>query len=46
MLRLAGAFGSGNAQSPLACANGLDVFLSSELGDAGTRKRLDLLLVG
>ena len=28
-----------NAESPLAVANGLAVFLSSELGDAGTRNR-------
>ena len=36
MLRLAGVFGSGNAKSPLAAANGQDVLLNSELVDAGT----------
>ena len=39
MLRAAGAFGAGNAKSPPAGADGLGVFLSSELGDAGTRNR-------
>jgi hypothetical protein len=38
-LRLAGVSGFVNAESPLATANGLAVFLSSELVDAGTRNR-------
>jgi DNA invertase Pin-like site-specific DNA recombinase len=48
MLRAAGASGLGgvgsrNAKSPPADADGLDLFLSSESVDAGTRKHLDLL---
>ena len=43
LLRAAGV--GVNAQSPLAVANGPDVFLSSVKGGAGTRKHLDLLLV-
>ncbi|WP_270934370.1 hypothetical protein [Falsiroseomonas oryzae] len=39
MLRAAGAGGRNNAASPLALANGLDVFACSESGDARTRSR-------
>jgi hypothetical protein len=46
MLRLAGAFGSENAKSPPGAPDGLGVLFSSVKVDAGTRKRLDLLLTG
>ena len=36
MLRAAGFTGVGNDESPSAVADGLGVFLSSGLGDAGT----------
>ena len=39
MLQTAGVGPATKTRSPLAVANGLDVFLSSELGDAGTRNR-------
>ena len=39
MLRTAGIGPATNAKSPLAVANELDEFLSSELVDAGTRNR-------
>lgn len=46
LLRAAGVGAGRNATSPPAVADGLDAFCCSELVDAGTRKRLDLLLIG
>jgi hypothetical protein len=49
LLRTAGVDGMPlikNAKSPPELTDGLVLFLRSQSGDAGTRKQLDLLLVG